>query len=449
MATKNYPPGPPSGLLGLHLLSEMRDDYLGFARRLFQEYGDAIHYRIGNLPVFHFTHPDQYHEVLVARHKSFHKTGRFKAIFGRWNGNGLLLNEGSAWARQKRLVQPAFNPQRLQGYAELVVRRTRALFEPCAGQTINVADVLQQLTFETTAEALFGADVSQVVDEFRQAVSVMQESAYDDFFTTWLRPMWWPTPKRRRLRRAVRVLDNVVRGFISRWREHGQDRGDLLSMMLMAVDEEEGTGQMTDRQARDESVGLLLGGNETTATALVWTAYLLATNENVQEELQREVDHVCGGSDPGHQHVPRLALTTACLREAMRLYPPAYTMSRQAIEPVEIGGYNLPRGSQVQLPLFLTHRDIRWFDRPDDYVPHRFLGDGEEHFPRTAYIPFGIGPRACIGRGLALMEGTLVLATLVRRFWLELAADQSDLQLEAQVSLHPKGGIKMNIVPRT
>ncbi len=290
--------------------------------------------------------------------------------------------------------------------------------------------------------------MDSIADEFLASVATLQRESIADFTALWIRPLWWPTRGRRELRGAMKFLDKVVRGFIRERRASGKDRGDLLSMLLLAVDEEGGTGQMTDEQVRDEAVGLLLGGNETTATALVWTVYLLATHEALQEEIVGEIQHVTGGQPPTAEHVLHLGLATAAMKEAMRLYPPAYVLTREAVQEVEIGGYTIKPGSQVHLPLAITQRDGRWFDREDDFVPHRFLNDGEKTFPRGAYLPFGLGPRACIGRGLALLEGTLILATLLGRFSLRLAEGQGEPEQEAQISLHPRGGVRLHLSPR-
>ena len=435
-------------MLGIGLLGPIRRDFLEFAKQVHHDYGDTASYRLGGYRIFQFTHPEQYHEVLVTHSRAFHKTKRLRETLGRWNGNGLLLNEGDAWARQRRLVQGAFQPRRLQAYADEIVRHTIELFHPQAGRTVNVADILHRLTFRTVAEALFGAEVDEIADEFLEAVATLQSESIADFTSAWVRPLWWPTNSRKRLRGAMKFLDDVVRGFIARRRASGEDRGDLLSILLNAVDEEENGDRMTDEQVRDEAVGLLLGGNETTATALVWTFYLLAKNETFQEEAQGEIDHVTGGSQPAGCHAERLAFTAATMKEAMRLYPPAYVLTRDAVEDVEIDGYSVPRGSQVHLPIALTQRDARWFDGQDVFVPHRFLSDGEKNFPRCAYLPFGAGPRACVGRGMAMLEGTLILATILQRFSLRLPAEFQEPVPEAQISLHPRDGLTLKLEPR-
>jgi cytochrome P450 len=447
-ANAKFPPGPTSWLGGLNLIGDIQRDFIAFARKQRDQFGDTVSYSAGGFRIFQFTHPDQIYEVLVEHNRSFRRTDRMRQVLSRWNGKGLVVNDGDPWARQRRLVQPAFHPRRVDSYAPLVVRNTRQVFEPLAGQEIDIAEMLNRLTFRTVSEALFGTDVHDVVDKFLESVATLQREAIGDFTAMFVTPMWWPTPSRGRLRRAVKFMDGFVRNLIKERRATGEDKGDLLSMLLLAVDQEQGTGQMTDEQVRDEAVGLLLGGNETTATALTWTAYLLARDEGVQDEVQQEVDHVGGGKELTAAHVQKLALTTAVIKEAMRLYPPVYVLTRQAAEEVQIGPWQVPRGSMIHLPLVLTHRDRRFFDRPDDFVPHRFLNDGEKSFARGAYIPFGAGPRACIGRGFAQFEGTLILATLLQRFSLSLRGDQGEPEQEAQVSLHPKGGLQITLQRR-
>ena len=447
MPNPALPPGPRGKLLNVTLLPQIQRDFLAFGRKLQQQYGDTVYYRLAPLRIYQFTHPEQIYEVLVKKNASFTKTFRFRDVLSRWNGNGLVVSEGEPWTRQRRLVQPAFQPKRIAGYGELFVRHTRELFEPCSGREVNIAEILHRLTFLNVAEALFGEDVSAIADEFLQIVAVLQKEAIADFTAAWVTPMWWPTPSRARLRKAVRYLDKFVRGMIAKRRASGEDRGDLLSMLLLAVDEEGGTGPMNDEQVRDEAVGLLLGGNETTATALTWTAYLLTANEAVQEAAQHEIDSVTRGAAPSSKHVPLLILTAATMKESMRLYPPAYVLSRQAAEEVEIGGYMLPRGAQVHLPVYTVQRDERWFDRASEFVPQRFFDDGEKHFARGAYFPFGTGPRVCIGRGFALFEGTLIMATILQQFHLR-RSETTEPEHEAQISLHPQGGLKVTLEPR-
>jgi cytochrome P450 len=435
-------------LLGLGALDRLRRDFLGHAVDLERRYGDAVYFRVGLTPLYQFTHPDQVHEVFVTKARSFYKTKRLKQVFGRWNGNGLLLNEGESWARQRRMMQPAFHPHRLKTYADLIVRRAEQLVTAAGDDEFDVAADLNRLTLLTVAEALFGAEVSDVADRFIQEVATLQRIAIRDFTLPFLLPLWVPTAKNRRLAESIRFLDDLVLGVIARRRRSGEDRGDLLSLMLSAVDEEGGGGTMTDRQLRDESVNLILAGNETTATALSWAVYLLSEHPDVQDKLRAEIDAVLAGRSPTADDVEHLPYTAQVIDEAMRLYPPVYATSRAAIEPVEIGGYPLPRGAQVNLVPYITHRDPRWFDDPESFRPERFAPDAPRPIPAFAYYPFGAGPRACIGKGFALMEAVLVLATVASRHEIRLGEGQGRVEMETQVSLHPKGGLRVRLVPR-
>jgi len=256
-----FPPGPSGGLLGLRLLARMQRDLAGHCADLAREHGDSVHYRVGNIRVFQFTHPDQAHEVLVARHRAFQKSARMRQVLAQWNGNGLVLNEGDAWVRQRRLVQPAFKPQRVEAHVAAVARRAGRMLDAWAGRPeVDVAEELGRLTLGVAAEALFGADVEHSTDAFLEAVAVLNEVAIREMTAPFVLPLWAPTPGKRRLRRAVGTIDAIVRRIIAERRRTREDRGDLLSALLLAVDEEGDGRGMTDEQARDESVNLLLGG---------------------------------------------------------------------------------------------------------------------------------------------------------------------------------------------
>jgi cytochrome P450 len=444
MSSREWPPGPHGGFLGLRLIARMGRDYFHHMRDVHAQFGDAAHYRVGPIHVFHFSHPEAMHEVLVAKSKSFYKPKRFKQVLGRWNGKGLVLNEGESWQRQRRLVQQAFHPRRLRMHDELIVRETRRLIgEMAGGGEANVARQFARLTLRVTAEALFGADVEELVEPFGAAVQVLQDVSMRDFGSVFMSPLWWPTAERKRLREAIKLVDDVVLGFIARRRASGEDRGDLLSILLSAVDEEGDGGGMTDRQARDESIGLLLGGNETTSVALTWTAYLLARHPHWQRQVREEVAAAVGDRPAAYDDLERLPRLEATIKEALRLYPPAYVTTREAIEPVEVAGYTIPRGAQVHLGIYITQRDERWWSEPAAFRPQRF--EQGEPKQRGAYLPFGLGPRACIGKNMAMLEATLVLATLLQAHELQLADGQGEPELEAQISLHPKAGLRMRL----
>ncbi len=441
------PPGPRNGLLGLANYRHARAGYLAFSIELEKMYGDAVFYRLGPVPCYQFTHPEHAHEVLVKQWRSFQKTQRTRQVLGKWNGRGLFLNEGDAWASQRRMVQSAFHPRRVGEYARQFTEHACQLVERCQGRKVDLAEEFSRLTFATVSEALFGADVASLADAFRQHVEQLQTLGMQMFADLVVWPLWLPTRRNRQLLPSIRFLDELVMRIIAERRANGEDRGDLLSVLLAAIDEEgEGT-TMTDRQARDEAVNLLLGGNETTATALTWTAYLLATHPDVQEAMHAELQTVLAGRRPAAEDAAELKLTAAVFKEAIRLYPPAYILTREAIETTEVAGYRIPKGANVILAPFIMHRDARWFDNPLQFCPQRFLQDDEQERQRRAYIPFGAGPRACIGMGFATLEAVMVLAMLLSRC--RLFRDESaEPELEAQISLHPRGGLPLRVEPR-
>jgi len=451
MNAKAKPPGPPNGLIGWKNFREIGRDTLAHARSLAAEYGDSVYFRVGPLNVYQFSHPEQFHEVLVEKASSFHKPARFKQVLGRWNGNALVMNEGKSWARQRRLVQGAFHPRMLQAYAEITARRAEQLVaQSPLDKRFDIAAAISQLTFGVVAESLFGEEVEPVAAEFAAHVETLQEVAMADFGSLWVTPLWWPTANRRRLRESMKFIDELVFAMIERRRnatQQGEPQTDLLAMMLAAEDDEGDGGSMTSQQARDESVSLLLAGNETTATALKWTVYLLARHPEMQDRVAREIASVAGDGPLKYEDVRKLTYTAMAFQESMRLYPPAYFTSRQAIEPVIVGGYELPRGAMAHLPIYVPHRDERWFDQPDEFRPERF-DEAKDDIPRCAYLPFGAGPRACIGKNFAMMEGVLVLATILRRHSVVWDNAQPDPVAEAQVSLHPRGGLQLQLTRR-
>ncbi len=442
------PPGPRNGLLGLANYRQARAGYLAFTTALAEKYGDVVFFRLGPVPCFQFTHPDHAHEVLVKQWRSFQKTQRARQVLGKWNGAGLFLNEGDAWARQRRMVQSAFHPRRVAEYGRLFVEHACQLAERCVGRNVNMAEEFSRLTFATVSQALFGADVASLSDAFREHVERLQTLGMQMFASPVVWPIWLPTKTNRKLLPSIRFLDELVMRVVADRRASGEDRGDLLSVLLTAIDEEGEGGLMNDRQARDEAVNLLLGGNETTAAALTWTAYLLAANPEIQEAVVAELQTELAGRRPTAEDAPRLRLTTAVFKEALRLYPPAYVLTREAVEVTEIAGFVIPKGANVILAPYLMQRDARWFEQPLKFCPQRFLENDEDERQRRAYIPFGAGPRACIGAGFATLEAVLVLATLLSRCRL-VRQEQGEPVAEAQISLHPQGGLPLRVEARS
>jgi cytochrome P450 len=379
----------------------------------------------------------------VTQHRSFHKSRvlqRSKIIFG----EGLLTSEEELHKRQRRLVQPAFHRERIGRYAEVMIERARRLAWRDGG-VLDVHHEMMRLTLSVVAKTLFDAEVDQEADEIGAALTSLV-----DLFPTLMNPIAnllrkLPLPQTVRFRRSLERLDKTVYGIIDERRKSGQDRGDLLSMLLMAVDEEGDGGGMTDQQLRDEAMTLFLAGHETTANALAWTWYLLSLNPSEAEAMHRELDAI-GDRALTPADYARLPYTEMVVAESMRMYPPAWAVSRLAIEDAMIGEWLVPKGAVVVAAQAVTHRDPRWFPDPDRFDPLRFTPEAKASRSKLAYFPFGAGPRICIGEGFAWMEAVLIVATIAQRWKFELVS--RDVTPQASITLRPKGGIEMKVKQR-
>lgn len=444
----SYPPGPKSLWPGGQMLAFRRnppDLLLKTAR----EYGDIAHFKIGPQHVYLLSHPDYVKNVLVTHYQKFHK-GRGLQRAKRLLGEGLLTNEGESHRRQRRLAQPAFHKQRIAAYGATMVdyaeRMQRERWRD--GQTLDVWHEMMRLTLAIVGKTLFDADVEGDAEEVGEALtSAMQLfSAFTLPFLQLLERL--PLPARRRFERARDRLDAIIYRIINERRRNATDRGDLLSMLLLAQDDEGDGRGMTDEQLRDEAMTIFLAGHETTANALTWTWYLLAQHPEVEAAFHREIDAAApAGQLLSVADLPRLRYTEMILTEAMRLYPPAWTVGRLALEDHEEGGYVIPRGSLIFLSQYVVHHDARYYPEPFRFDPERWTPEARESRPAFAYFPFGGGPRRCIGEGFAWMEGVLLLATIARRWQMRLVPGHP-VATHASVTLRPKHGMMMTLQAR-
>jgi len=450
------PPGPRDWTFGFSQMRRMKHDLLGYYTELHRRFGDVVFLRLGPYRDYVFFHPDAVREVLVAKAKQFRRFYRPMQVLRQWNGNSVLISEGDEWLRQRRMVQPAFNPRRFERYASCMVARTRNRLD-CWLKTINAAGSIEtrigkemtDLTLEIIAKTMFDAEISADASDVGRAVAILSEIAVKEMESPWTLPDWAPLPEKRRKRWAMRRLDETVRRFIRERRDSGVDKGDLLSMLLLAVDEEGDGGRFTDEQARDQSMTLLIAGHDTTAAGLIWLFYCLARNPQAAALVHQELDAVLAGREPTASDLPRLSYTERAVKETLRLYPPAIgVFMRQAATDVEIAGYTLPKGSLVQLFSYVCQRDPRWFPEPEKFEPDRFLPERHQDLPQFAYFPFGGGPRVCIGNTFAMMEMTLVAATLLQHLQVEPAAGQAEAQPVALMSLRPKDEIRLRWTQR-
>jgi cytochrome P450 len=438
------PLGPPGHWLSGNL-PEFRRDRLDFLTHCARTYGDVVQLRFAHRRIYLISHPDLIEEVVVAQSRHFikHFALRLNPLV---LGKGLLTSEGEFWLRQRRLIQPVFVRNRIAGYAPAMVaaaRRVTGSWRP--GERHDIMVEMMRLTLQIAAKTLFDADVGDEAHDIAAALQVLQENFLKRFNTLVPLPIWVPTAANRRLRRAVRRLDDILFGFIRQRRAQKIDRGDLLSLLLNARDEA-GSG-MTDRQVRDEAMTLFLAGHETTALALSWAWYLLAQDPAVEDKLATEVRDVLGERDPTVDDCPRLKFTEMVALEAMRLYPPAYVIGREALTDCNVGGYQVPRGTTVMMSQWVVHRDPQLYAEAERFRPERWAEDATRTMPRFAYFPFGGGPRLCIGNTFAMMELVLVLAAIAQRFRFRLQSGH-DVTPMPTFTLRPRPGIPAEIVPR-
>jgi cytochrome P450 len=421
------------------------------APRLHRRYGDAVYLRLGPYRDYVFFHPDAVREVLVAKAKQFRRFSRPMRVLSQWNGNSVLISEGDEWLRQRRMVQPAFHPRRFERYASCMVARTRdrldrwlKTMDRAGGIETEIGKEMTDLTLEIIGKTMFDTEITAEATDLGRAVAILSEIAVAEMGSPWTLPDWLPLLSKRRKRWAMQRLDETVRRFIRERRASGVDKGDLLSMLLLAVDEEGDGGRLTDEQARDQCMTLLIAGHDTTAAGLIWLFYCLARQPQIAARVHQELDAVLGGREPTANDLPALTYTERVIKETLRLYPPAIgVFMRQAVADVEIAGYTLPQGSLVQLFSYVCQRDPRWFPEPERFDPDRFLPERQRTVPPFAYFPFGGGPRVCIGNTFAMMEMTLVAATFLQQLQVELATGQGEATPVALMSLRPRGDVRL------
>lgn len=458
MPATAYPPGPKDWCFGFSILPKLTKDFIKFYAEMQAQHGDVIFMRLGPYLDYTFFHPDAVRELLVTQAKHFVRMEVPIKVIKQWNRNSLLTVEGEAWQRQRRMVQPAFHPRRFAGYTaamatmidEKLKEWTKRAGSGSAELELNAA--MTDLTLQIIGRTLFGADLREEAADIGRAVAILSELSVQEFTAPVVLPDWFPLEAKRQKRWAMQHLDGVVRGFIRQWREKHEDRGDLLSMLLLAVDEEGDKSKLDDEQVRDEAMTLLLAGHDTTAAGLVWCLYHLAKFPEVLARVRAEANRVYGQRQPTFADVPQLEYTQRVVKESLRLFPPAIgTFSRRAIEPVTIGGYTLPRNAICRPFFYATHHDARWFPDPERFDPDRFLPEQEAARPQFAYSPFGGGPRVCIGQQFAMTEMVLATSMIGHRFELSVCAGQPPLDrpenLSQNLSLRPKHGLRVEFRP--
>lgn len=440
------PPGPKNPPIIGHLASFRRHP-ANFLMKLHREFGDRVHFRMGPIPAFFFNDPEWIKDILVTRQGSFTKSRllqRARILLG----EGLLTSEGSFHLRQRRMVQPAFHRDRLIGYAATMGEYAVRIRERWSdGATLNMSEEMMRLTLGIVGKTLFSADVESEATEIGLALTNVLEM-FDLLllpYSEYLEKL--PLPQIRRFEKARDILDGIIYRMIAERRKTGRDCGDLLSMLLLAQDEDDNGSGMTDKQVRDEALTLFLAGHETTANALTWTWYLLSQNQQCAARMEAEVDAVLGDRTPGFEDFPNLRYTEMVLAESMRLYPPAWGIGRSPKEDMDIGGLHVPAKALVLVSPFVMHRNARFYAEPERFDPERWTPEERQARPKFAYFPFGGGARTCIGERFAWLEGVLALAAIARKWRLHLVPGHR-VETLPLITLRPKHGMRMLLEAR-
>ncbi|TXN41220.1 cytochrome P450 [Methylobacterium sp. WL30] len=435
---------PRSPLLGIRHLWRIRRDQLRFYADMRQSYGDTVRLRLGPYRSWLLFHPREIETVLVGRAPAFIRFRKLTRVIAQWNGDSLIVEEGARWRDRRRKVQPAFQTRRVKEYARTGAdhaARLCARFDAAitAGSlTVDTDAVMARLTLDIATGTLFGAEPLSNGDAVERAIQILSETAFRETTAPLVLPDWLPLPAKARKRWAMGLMDDVVTGLAQgRIEGRGEDRGDLLAMLVQQHD-----GRL--KSIRDDAMSLLIAGHETSGALLSWLFLALVEHPGWRKRAVDEVSTALAGRPAGIDDLPQLPILRAIIAEVLRLWPPAYSLFlRQATEEVVLGDNIIAPGDLVQIVPYTLHRDPRWFADPDRFDPERFLK--APSWPTYAYLPFGSGPRICIGQNFALVEACVVAATILGR-WEPVAVPHTP-RPDPKFSLRPTGGLPMTWQP--
>lgn len=448
------PSGPQRRWWGLPLLRDMKADYLGFTAGLHREHGDISYMHIGAEHAYDLFTPELAREALVDHADAMVRWQRGIEIFEQVFGQSVLVTEGATWQRQRRMLQPAFSPKRVAGYAALMRDAALDALEQAvpAGQAQGLVEMdalWTKVAMDVIMRTLFTSRASRDARDAADATQVLSEAAIREMFWPMTLPDWLPLPGKAKKRRALKALRGLVGRHIAARRTESADtpRDDLLAHLLALRDE--GTNAaLSDQEVFDQCMVSFQAGHETSATALLWWSRLMAEHPEVARRAQQEVDTVLGSREPGAEDLPALPWLTATLKEAMRLYPPiAAVMTRRTTRDITLGGWTIPSGAMLRITPWVLQRDPRSFSEPARFLPERFTPDAPPP-PRGAWMPFGSGPRVCIGQHFAMLEMTLVAALLLQRYTLALPPGAGPVEPVMNVTLRPRDGVRLLLTRR-
>jgi cytochrome P450 len=438
----------------MRLVRQVRRDQLGMYERLVAEYGDVVRLVLGppglRRVLYLVTHPDGVEQVLAGDPGDYSKNTPYYKEIAAYLGNGLLTSDGQQWRRQRRIVAPLFTHRRIAGYVDVMAEEAARVADGWAdaatpGAAVDVGASMVDYALRTVGRILFGTDVDDAVPVIRTTFPVLNRHVRRRGLTPLRPPRWWPSPAEVRAARAQRALYRVVDAIIERRSRDEAAGTDLISLLMAARDPESGQ-RLSHQEIRDQVLIFLLAGHETTSTALTFTFQLLGRHPEVQAAVRREVTDVLADRSPRADDIGRLALTAMAVKEAMRLYPPAYALGRLTETEVTVGGHRVPAGSIVLLSPWATQRRADLWPQPERFDPHRFEPAAEAERAKYAYFPFAGGLRGCIGSHFAMTEAVVGVATLLSRY--EVAAESSEVPLRTDITLQPATPVRCRVSPR-
>ncbi len=421
----------------LHNFLHFQRDPLGFMVHILAK-GDIVSLRSSRKnPSFALNDPEVIREVLILKDSSFRK-GRSSQIFKATLGQGVVTSEGEQHDRQRQMILPAFQKQRIQEYSKTVIKQTSlALDEWQIGEERPLHQDIMRLTLSIIIEAMFGVDRKEDAEKLGNAVEETINYTANRIFSPIPLPKFIPTRGNLRHTRSMRVLHAAAQQFI----QEGQSSSAFLRSILHR-------GEVKEPEVIDQMITMLIAGHETTANALCWSWYLLTQHPQIEKNWREEIDQVLGDRLPTYEDLSKLSYTNQIWQEVLRLYPPAWMVLREANDEVKIGGHIFKPNSIFMICPYSLHRNPRDFEHSEQFIPERFASSSSKDIPRYAYLPFGAGARSCIGNQFATMEACLILVLMAQRFRLELVSGQFPLIPEPSVSLRIKGGLRMKVMAR-
>jgi cytochrome P450 len=437
-------PGPGT-VAFFRSLPEFRRDPLNHFWNAAMKYGEVVRYR-SLWSAYQLSHPDHIQQVLQSNFGNYRK-GRDYRILRLSLGNGLLNSEGARWQRQRKMTQPAFQSQQVTSFMRIMSGHTMALLQRWEvfareGRVFDVVPELMGLTLSIVSQALFTANLESDAAAIQKMLAVGREYSVDRAWSVVRVPVAVPTRRNREYRKSISAFHEIIDRIIAERRSTSDRPPDLLTMLMEARDEE--GGAMSNRQLRDEVATLVTAGHETTTLVLAWTCFLIATHPEVMERMAAEAALV-NAEPPAYEDLAKLKYSRNVIEEVMRLYPPVWVLSRTATKADSIGGYDIAAGSEILIFPYITHRHPRWWPEPESFRPERFAPENSASRPRYAYLPFGAGPRTCVGLHFAMTEILLVMALLLQRFRVELAMDPATVRVEPSVTLRPNPGVLIRL----